>query len=68
MKRIELRHVDGAVAECVRAYFAGELTEFQLDGRRSVRIVHPSKEGVDIKIKGACFHGKGRAIESGDRR
>jgi hypothetical protein len=66
--RIELRHVDGAVAECVRAYFAGELTEFQRDGHRSVRLAHPLKDGVEIKIKGAGFRGRAIKFGTGARR
>jgi hypothetical protein len=55
--RVELRHLDGAVAERVRAFFAGELPNFTKEATRSVRFSHPSKEGVEIKIKGAGFEG-----------
>lgn len=54
---VELRHVDGAVAEQVRAFFAGRIPEFSTDGDRSVRFTHPFKPGVEIKIKGAGFQG-----------
>jgi hypothetical protein len=64
---VELRHLDGAVAERVRAFFAGEVSDFRKDdGHRSVRIAHPSKQGVEIKIKGAGFRGSG--IQFGNRR
>jgi hypothetical protein len=63
---VELRHLDGAVAERVRAFFAGEVSDFKKDEGRSVRIAHPSKQGVAIKIKGAGF--RGRAIQFGTRR
>lgn len=66
LDKIELRHIDPVVAESVRAYFAGELTEFQLDGRRSVRIAHPSQKDLEIKIKGAGF--RGRAVKFGTLR
>lgn len=54
---VELRHLDGAVAEQVRAFFAGRLSDFTKDSKRSVRIAHPVKSGVDIKIKGAGVRG-----------
>jgi hypothetical protein len=54
---VDLRHVDDDVAACVRAYFAGELPNFTKDGTRSVRFSHPSKQGVEVKIKGAGFRG-----------
>jgi hypothetical protein len=56
---VELRHLDGAVAERVRAFFAGEVRNFKKDEGRSVRIAHPTKEGVEIKIKGAGLYGRG---------
>ena len=63
---IEFRHLDDAVAGRVRAFFTGERPGFKKDGRRSVRIAHPSKAGVEIKIKGAGLHG--RFIKFGTRR
>ena len=63
---IEFRHLDDAVASRGCAFFAGERPGFKKDGRRSARIAHPSKEGVEIKIKGAGLHG--RAIQFGTRR
>src|SRR5262245_34145570 len=63
---VDLRHADGDVAACVRAYFAGELQNVTKDGTRSVRFFHPFKEGVEIKIKGAGF--RGRAIKFGTWR
>jgi len=56
---IELRHLDGAVAEVVRAFFACEVSDFRKDEGRSVRIAHPEKEGMEIKIKGAGLYGRG---------
>ena len=50
----------------VRAFFTGERPGFKKDGRRSVRIAHPSKAGVEIKIKGAGLNG--RFIKFGTRR
>ena len=64
--RIELRHLDEAVAGRVRAFFTGERPGFKKDGRRSVRIAHPSNAGVEIKIKGAGLNG--RFIKFGTRR
>ncbi|MGE3529569.1 MAG: hypothetical protein AB7G54_09080, partial [Methyloceanibacter sp.] len=63
---IELRHLDGAVAERVRAFFAGEISNFKKDQGRSVLIAHPAKEGIEIKIKGAGLYGRG--IQFGTRR
>jgi hypothetical protein len=63
---VDLRHADGDVAACVRAYFAGELPNFTKDGTRSVRFSHPSREGVEIKIKGAGF--RGGAVQFGTWR
>jgi hypothetical protein len=63
---VELRYLDGAVAERVRAFFAGEVPDFKKDEGRSVRIAHPTKEGVEIKIKGAGLYGRG--IQFGTRR
>ncbi len=64
--RIELRHLDGPVAELVRAFFAGKRPKFKKDGGRSALIAHPSKPGIEIKIKGAGLYG--RTIEFGTRR
>jgi hypothetical protein len=66
VESVELRHLDGVVADQVRAFFAGELPEFHKDGRRSVRIAHPLKDDAEIKIKGAGF--RGRFIKFGTRR
>ena len=66
VESVELRHLDGVVADQVRAFFAGELPEFHKDGRRSVRIAHPLKDDAEIKIKGSGF--EGGFIQFGMRR
>ncbi len=64
--RIELHHIDGVAAELVRAFFTGEVRKFTKDGTRSVRLAHPLKPGVEIKIKGAGL--RGRRIRFGTLR
>lgn len=55
--RIEFRYLSEGVGRRVRDWFAGGIAANALDGKRSVRISHPEKEGFDLKIKGAGFNG-----------
>ena len=57
-----VEHASDAVAERVRAWFAGEKLKRTLDGDRSVIIAHPEKPGFGIKIKGAGLLGKGGRV------
>ncbi len=54
---IELRHVEGEVAELVRTYFMERSLQGIVDGSRSIRLPHPTKAGMQIKIKGAGLFG-----------
>ena len=56
---VEMRHVDEAVADQVRAFFAGKVKDFVQDGDRSVRFAHPLGGGLQLKIKGAGMKGGG---------
>jgi hypothetical protein len=50
---VETYHLDPDVAELVRTRMLTGEPKGQLDGDRSARLPHPSKAGLDIKIKGA---------------
>jgi hypothetical protein len=54
---VEIRHIDDAIADHVRAFFAGKVRDFVQDGDRSVRFAHPLGGGLQLKIKGAGMNG-----------
>src|SRR6185369_15694761 len=55
--RVEIRHIDDAVADHVRAFFASKVRDFVQDGDRSVRFAHPLGGDLQLKIKGAGMNG-----------
>ena len=55
--RIQIRHADEPVQDRVRAWFASRPKIAALDGSRSVRLPHPEKAGMILKIKGAGLNG-----------
>ena len=54
---VECRHMPLPIEDAVRQWFDGEISEYTLDGERSVRFVHPTDSDRVIKIKGAGFKG-----------
>lgn len=55
--RIQIRHADRAVQDRVRAWFVRRPRIAALDGSRSIRLPHPEKAGMILKIKGAGLNG-----------
>lgn len=54
---LSCRHLDSSVESLVRAWYAGEIVDFELDGDRSVRLAHPTRPDSLVKIKGAGLQG-----------
>lgn len=57
IEEVELRHIDGPVADLVRRRFIERQPAGIADGERSILLPHPEKPGVNIKIKGAGLFG-----------
>lgn len=55
---VTCHHLSPEVAERVRAWFRGDITDFKVDGERSVRFAHPGLDDHDLKIKGAGYLGR----------
>jgi hypothetical protein len=55
--RLTFFHASPGVEAVVTEWFANYALPRRIDGQRSIRIVHPDYEGLELKIKGAGYKG-----------